>query len=292
MKQRWTTKAWITAFLAPTILIFLMFYLVPIATVLVTGFTEWNGFGPPVFNGVDNYIKLFTYDNTFMISIRNLFLWALIAATVHVGFGTMVAFVLYKRPVGWRLVRGTFMIPNVISVAAWAMIYKFIFNDEIGVINNFMRDIGFANFHVKWFFESPAAFIAVTLTWLFYAVIVTLIVLNELMAIPKEVHEAALLDGATEWQITRFINLPLVKNAIGTGVILSVTARIAMFEDIALTTRGGPGNDTYNIPLMLYNGIVNSEYGYANAAGTIMIFLGVLVMAVISRLFRMNHKVY
>jgi raffinose/stachyose/melibiose transport system permease protein len=290
--NKWGTRIWIAAFLAPTLLMFLLFYLVPIVTVFVTGFTEWNGFGSPVFIGLDNYINLVSYDDTFLISLRNLFLWSIIAATIHVGFGTLVAFILYKRPVGWRIVRGTFMIPNVISVAAWAMMYKFIFNDDIGVINNFIRDIGFIDFHVKWFYESPAAFIAVTLTWLFYAVIVMLIVLNELMAIPKEVHEAALLDGANEWQITRHINLPLVKNAIGTSVILSVTARIAMFEEVALTTRGGPGNDTYNIPLMLYNGIVNSVYGYANAAGTVMILLGVLVMLTISRLFRMNEKVY
>jgi len=288
----WKTKLWIAAFLAPALAVFVLFYLVPIVTVFVTGFTKWNGFNSPEFIGFDNYIKLFTYNNTFAISLRNLFLWSLIAATLHVGFGTLVAFILFKRPCGWRLVRGTFMIPNVISVAAWAMIYKFIFNDDIGIINNFMRNIGFSDFHVKWFYEMPAAFFAVTFTWLFYAVIVMLIVLNDLMAIPKDIHEAALLDGANEWQVTRYINLPLVKKAIGTGIILSVTSRIAMFEEVALTTRGGPGNETYNIPLMLYNGIVNSEYGYANAAGTIMILLGVAVMALINRLFRMNERLY
>jgi len=288
----WKTKLWIAAFLAPALAVFVLFYLVPIATVFITGFTKWNGFNSPEFIGFDNYIKLFTYNNTFAISLRNLFFWSLIAATVHVGFGTLVAFILFKRPWGWRIVRGTFMIPNVISVAAWAMIYKFIFNDDIGIINNFMRYIGFSDFHVKWFYEMPAAFFAVTFTWLFYAVIVMLIVLNDLMAIPKEIHEAALLDGANEWQVTWHINLPLVKKAIGTGIILSVTSRIAMFEEVALTTRGGPGNETYNIPLMLYNGIVNSEYGYANAAATIMILLGVGVMALVNRLFRMNERLY
>jgi raffinose/stachyose/melibiose transport system permease protein len=123
-------------------------------------------------------------------------------------------------------------------------------------------------------------------------VIVTLIVLNGLMAIPKEVQEAALLDGASEWQTTRYINLPLVRNAVGTGIILSITARIAMFEEVTLTTRGGPGNETYNIPLMLYNGIVNSEYGYANAAGSIMIILGVLVLLLVNKMFKMNEKIY
>lgn len=291
MKDR-RKKWWIAGFLAPTILVLCFFYIVPIITVFVTGFTEWDGLGSPVFNGLDNYIQLITYDNTFLISMRNLFFWSLIAATVHVGFGTLVAFIMYKGYFGWRFVRGVFMIPMIISAAAWAMIYKITFNDDIGVINNFIRSIGFSNFHVNWFFESPAAFFAVTFTWLFYAVYVTLIVYNELMAIPKEVHEAALLDGAGEWQITRFINLPLVKNAIGTGIILSVTARIAGFEEVALTSGGGPGNETYNITLMLYEGLVNYEYGYANSAATVMIVLGIMVMFFVNRLFKLNEKNY
>lgn len=290
MKNR-GTHWWIALFLLPTILVLGFFYVVPIATVLYTGFTDWDNFGTPVFNGLQNYVMLITYDNTFLIAVRNLLLWSLIAATFHVGFGTLVAFILYKGHFGWRFVRAVFMIPMVISAAAWAMIYKIIFNDEIGVINNLVRAIGFSNFHVKWFFEMPASFFAVTLTWLFYAVYVTLIVYNELMSIPKEVHEAAMLDGAGGWHVTRYINLPLVKNAIGTGVILSVTSRIAGYEEVALTSGGGPGNETYNLTLMLYDGIVNYNYGYANAAATVMIILGIGVLLLINRLFKMNEKI-
>lgn len=258
----------------------------------MTSFTEWNGFQSPIFVGIDNYLKLFFYDESFVISLRNLGYWGLIAGTLHVGYGVLIAFILYTKPLGWKFVRGVYMIPNVISVAAWAMIYRFVFNDDFGVINNFVRSLGFESFHLKWFFTSPAAFWTITLTWLFYAVIVTLIVFNDLMAIPAEVHEAAQIDGATPFQVVRHINMPLVKKAIGTGVILSVTSRIAMFEQITLTTRGGPGNDTYNIPLMLYDGLINYEYGYANAAGTIMILLGIFVMFVMNKLFKMNENVY
>lgn len=291
MKNKWV-KIWIALFLLPTVLVLGFFYVVPIITVLYTGFTEWNGLSAPKFVGFDNYVKLVTYDDTFFKAVRNLLLWSLMAATFHVGFGTLVAFTLYKKRFGWRFTRAVFMIPNVISVAAWAMMYKLLFNDEAGIINTSIRNIGFSDFHVNWFFEMPAAFFAVAFTWLFYAVYVTLIVFNELMAIPKEVYEAALLDGASDWQVTKFINIPLVKNAIATGIILSVTARINGFEEVALTSRGGPGNETYNITLMLNDGIVNYQYGYANAAATIMIILGVLVLVAVSRMFRMNQKTY
>ncbi len=281
---------WIYLFLIPSLAVFLLFYVVPILTVFTTSFTEWDGFNSPVFAGINNYVRLFTQPS-YLISLKNLLAWGFLGATVHVGFGVLVAFLLYKKPFGWKFVRTVFMIPNVISVAAWAIIYKFIFNNDFGILNSLIR-IFAPEFQANWFFESPLAFWAVTLTWIFYAVIVTLVVLNDLMSIPGELHEATKIDGANEWQILTKINLPLCRNSIGTSVILSITSRIAMYEAIALTTRGGPGDDTMNIPLILVKAITDMKYGYANAAAVMMFLFGIVVLVVINKLFRMNESVY
>ena len=82
--------------------------------------------------------------------------------------------------------------------------------------------------------------LGVTFTWLFYAVIVTLLVLGDLMNIPQELNEAAKIDGASGWQLVRHIQLPLCRSAIGTSVICTLTSRISMYEQISLTTQGGP----------------------------------------------------
>lgn len=281
---------WIYLFLLPSLLIFLVFYLQPIVTVFATSLTQWDGFNSPKFIGFENYIQMFG-SKTFLLALKNLLLWSVIAATLHVGFGVVVAFVLYHRPKGWKLTRAVFMIPNVISAAAWALIYKFIFNNDMGFLNNIIRNID-PDFNVQWFYQSPYAFWAVTFTWLFYSVIVTLIVMNDLMAVPTELMEAAKVDGATGWQITRHIHLPLCRNAIGTGIICSITARIAMYEQIALTTAGGPGDDTMNLPIILVKSINDMKYGYANANGVIMFILGLVILAVVNRAFRMNESVY
>jgi len=126
---------WCYLFLLPSLLIFLLFYLSPILTVIATSFTKWDGFNKPVFIGLKNYIDLF-HSKTFLISLKNLLAWSVIAATFHVGFGVLMAFVLYAKPKGWKFTRVIFMVPNVISAAAWAMIYKFIFNDDMGILNN------------------------------------------------------------------------------------------------------------------------------------------------------------
>lgn len=286
--NRRKTLLWVYIFLAPSLAIFLMFYLFPIITVLVTSFTEWDGFNKPTFIGFANYIKLFK-SSVFLESIKNLLGWSFIAATAHVGFGVLVAFILYSKPIGWKFTRTVFMIPNVISVAAWAMIYKYFFRNDIGILNTILRLFN-PNIQINWFFEAPYAFWAITLTWVFYAVVVTLIVMGDLMAIPNSVHEAAIVDGASTWQRVWRIDLPLCRNSIGTGVIASVTARIAMYESIYLTTNGA-GN-TMNIPVILVRAVMDSNYGYANTNAVVMIVVGILTLWVVNKAFRMEESIY
>jgi raffinose/stachyose/melibiose transport system permease protein len=280
---------WIYLFLLPTLIMFLMFYLWPILTVVYTSFTRWNGMTKPEWIGFTNYTRLVRFQS-FLMSLRNLGLWSLIAAVFHTTFGVLVALAFFKGPPGWKFVRTVFMIPNVISGAAWAMIYRFLFNNEFGLLNNIIRIVNH-DFNVNWFFESPAAFWAITFTWLFYAVVITLVVLADLMAISEDIHEAAIIDGASGFQIMTRIDLPLCRFSIGTSVIMGVTSRISMYEAIALTSRGGPGDDTMSLSLILVKQISDFNYGLANAAAMVMLILGAVIMLACNCLFRMNKPV-
>lgn len=281
---------WIYAFLLPTIVIFVMFYVQPIFVMFATSFTKWDGFNQPEFNGIQNYIRVFT-NSASGASIRNLILWSLIAMTLHTGFGVLAAFVIFQKPFGHKFTLTVFMIPNIISGAAWALIYRFIFNDQMGILNTAIRTVN-KDFSVQWFFQSPYAFWAVTFTWLFYAVIVTLIVLNDLYSIPKEVIEAARLDGAGGLRLIRYVELPMCRISIGTALLCSITSRISMYEAIALTTAGGPGDDTMSLSVLLVRAITDYRYGFANTIGVIMFLMGLLVLFAITKAFRMNSPVY
>ena len=275
-------------FLLPAIIVFLLFNFLPILTIIYTSFTSWDGFNPPSFVGLQNFVNLIN-EGSFLISVKNLIYWSFLAGIVHVGFGVLIAFILYEKPFGWKFTRSVFMIPNVISAAAWALIFRFIFDNDMGIINSTIRMV-FPNFNIQWLSQSPYAFWTVTLTWLFFAVIVTLIVYNELLSIPDELIEAAEMDGAKKWDVITKIQLPMTRKSIGTSVIASITARVAMYEQIALTTNGGPGDDTMNLPIMLVNSINNMNYGYANAIGFVMIIFGILTLVGINKWFRMNEK--
>ena len=80
--------------------------------------------------------------------------------------------------------------------------------------------------------------------------------------------------------------------SIGTSIIASITARIAMYEQIALTTSGGPGNDTMNLPLILMKNILDLKYGLANASGVMMFLVGILVLLLVHKAFRLNEGIY
>lgn len=123
---------WIAMFLFPTTLLFIMIFLYPLLTVLVTGFMRWNGFEAMTFVGLKNYIEIFTDDNAFRYALMNTILWGLMAAFIHVPFGVIVALILHRKPFGWKMVRTIALIPNILSYAAISTVFIFFFNPSMG----------------------------------------------------------------------------------------------------------------------------------------------------------------
>jgi|GEM_PF-64750 len=282
---------WIWIFLLPTVVSFLAFYLWPIITLFYSSFTKWDGANPQVFIGFKNYITLFFNTPAFKVAMKNLALWVGLAATVHVAFSTLIALYLYRKPFGGRFVRIIYMVPNIIAPAAWGMIYYFFYQQDIGIVNTVIRWF-IPDYAVPWLYQSPNAMIAVILTWIFYGVVGSLIVLGDLMAIPPELHEAARIDGASDWQITTRINLPLCRISIGTNMLLSINARIIMYELILFTTKGGPQTDTWSLPFILTGAIRNNQFGFANTVGVVMFLLGVAALLIINKVMRTSESVY
>ena len=95
-------------FLFPALLVFVLFYLIPIYTVVTTAFTRWNGFTTPEFNGIDNFTRLFGHP-AFSASLKNMLYWTAIAASVHVFIGAVIGFVFYLKPLGWKLLRAVYI---------------------------------------------------------------------------------------------------------------------------------------------------------------------------------------
>jgi len=113
-----------------------------------------------------------------------------------------------------------------------------------------------------------------------------------LSAIDRQIYESASIVGAAPWQSDRYITLPLMRNVIGTCVVLASVAMVSQFDIIYMTTKGGPGTATLNLPIYLYKAAtLETNYGKANAVGVIQIILGISLVLLIQRLFRSREKV-
>ena len=146
MKQRNT--GWIALFLAPTCIIFLLIFAIPLVMVFATSLFDYRLL-PRTFEfiGFSNFIKLFTQDAKFLPVLKNTVVWIAIHCVLHVALGTVLAFILYKKPHGWKFVRVTYMIPNIISQSAIAMIFLNLYNAQYGALNSLLKAIGLEHGH-------------------------------------------------------------------------------------------------------------------------------------------------
>jgi raffinose/stachyose/melibiose transport system permease protein len=284
-------KRWIVIFLFPGTLLFLFVYLASIINVVGTSFTNWRIAGSISFNGIGNYITLFT-SAIFHKALVNNLIWILLQSTVHVAIGILFALVTAQKKFYSGFCKTVFMLPNILSSAALGMLFYNVFNPSYGPVNKIVQLFGNKNFNVNWYANSGTAFFAVTVTWLPFAAMIAILAAAELAAISEDIFEAAVIDGASELQINLMIKLPLLKNAIGTGTILAATSMLQKMDILIMTSNGGPGIETMNLPLLIYNtALRDNNFGLANAAGVLLILIGLASIGIINRIYRMSEGV-
>lgn len=284
-------RLWITVFTIPCMVLFALVYAAPIVTVLYTSLCKYTTFTPPEFTGLDNF-KMIFQDADFRTSIWNTLVWVVLQSTFHVILGLIMALVLRRKPKGWKIVRTAYMIPNIIPTAATGVMFSLLLNPTFGVLKPIYSVFGLdASKIPNLFGNSKYAFITVTCTWIFYAAFNTIIFLAEMGAIDQSIYEAARVDGAKPWQLDRHITLPLMKNIFGTCVVLASVAMVSQFDIIYVTTKGGPGSSTLNLPMYLYKAAtLENNYGKANAVGVVQIALGLALVLIIQTLFRAKKE--
>ena len=280
-------KIWIFLFTIPCMILFALVYAAPIITVFYTSLCDYTAFNSPAFQGIKNFITIFS-DSDFICSIRNTLLWVVLQSTIHVGVGLAMALVLRRKPKGWKFARTAYMIPNIIPTAATGVMFTLLLNPMFGIVKPIMDFLGIDYaMGPNLFGNSRYAFWTVTATWILYSGFNTIIFLAEMGAVSKEIYEAAAIDGATPWQADRYITLPLMRNVCGTCVTLASVAMVSQFDIIYMTTKGGPGTSTLNLPIYLYKAAtLENNYGKANAVGVVQIIIGITLVILIKGLFR------
>jgi raffinose/stachyose/melibiose transport system permease protein len=273
--------------LLPGTVLFTAFFLVPLGVVFVTSLSDW---GPIefAFTGLENY-RLLLSDDTFWAALRNTALFSAAAVLVQVPVGVAVAITLAQRIRGWQVLRTVYFLPNIVSAAALALVYVTFYNPRYGLLNQGLGWLGIESSR-DWLFDVDTALPAVAATWVLTAGIVIILVMAEIAAIPSEVYDAARVDGASRWQLTRHITLPLLRNVVGVCLILVLLFTLAYFDGVYIMTSGGPANRTITLSLYAFQEYSNSNWGYANAIGVLLILFGLLVIVTVRRAFRIGER--
>ncbi|WP_369132155.1 carbohydrate ABC transporter permease [Modestobacter sp. I12A-02662] len=269
--------AW--ALLAPNLLLFGLFLLLPLLATSWLSLYSSSGFGPREYVGADNYRELFA-DATFWRSALNTAVYAGLTVPVSLVLGLGVALAINRPMRGRGLLRAVYYLPYVISGVVVAVAGRWLFNENVGVVNRALRAIGLPG--VAWQSEAVPAMAALVLISVWTKVGFAMVVyLAALQGVPAEYREAAATDGASRWQTLRHVVVPLLRPTTVFLVVLGVIESFQVFDVVYVLTGGGPGNATEMLVTYAYaEGFDARRQGYAAAIGVVT-YLVVLALTAV-----------
>jgi ABC-type sugar transport system permease subunit len=268
-------------FALPALLLFGLFVLLPLATSFWYAFTAWNGFTAPEWVGLENFRRAFR-DTVHLASYWHVTLYILGTLVLEVGFGLLMAVLLNSDRRGFGLMRGMFFSPMVLSMTAAGVLWAFVLDYRLGLLNAVLKSLGLEDWTQPWLSQPSTALIAIMVVsgWRF-AGFYMIIFFAALRRIPRNVYEAATLDGAGPVRQFFTITLPLLRASTLTCVLLAITGGFAGFDLFFTLTNGGPFNAT-EVPAtwIIRQGFDNNQLGYATAL-TVILAAVVLVVALV-----------
>lgn len=280
--SRWKGKSSLTKshmgfyFVLPFFISYFIFGLVPILYTFLLSLQRWDGLSDPVFVGLDNYERLLNDPMFFKSIVNTLIIW-IFSIVPQVTLALTLAMILNERDIkGRHFFRAVFYFPNLVSAITLGVLFSLIFDWQTGSANKILMFLGLIDEPVNWF-NSPLLsriIVAMVIMWLNFGFNM-LVFIAGLQSIPREVQEAAMIDGANRWQIATKINFPLIRPVFLFTVITSVIGGLQLFE-APLMLGKGPENSTMTMVMYLYETAFknfNFSYGAAIAYGIFVIIL-------------------
>ena len=257
-------RRWAAVFLLPSLLGFLVFTLLPVLASLGLGFVKWNLVGLPEFIGLGNYDKAI-HDPMFWRVLKNTAVYTLGTVPTSMALSLALALALNQKIRGVTLFRGIFYLPVVAPMVAVAMVWRWLYNADFGVINYLLSLIGLPA--IPWLTSTrwalPSVIIMSVWKGLGYGMV---IYLAGLQGIPQHLYDAAAVDGANGWQRFRYVTVPMLSTTTFFVMVTSVISSFQVFGQIYIMTRGGPANASSTIVYYIYqNGFESFRMGYASA---------------------------
>lgn len=276
-RNGWTAAA----FIGPAMLLFLVFILGPLIAAFILSFFHYDLLTPPEYAGLENFQALAT-DPLLLRALGNTFLFSLGSMVTHLVGGLLLALAVnsgINKVLGY-LVRSAVFFPFLISWAAVALIWQFVLDPAFGLLNHYLGTIGISA--PNWFADPAWALPAIIGIDFWHTIGYTfLIMLAGLQTIPREINEAATVDGASAVQRFFHITLPLMSPTLFFATIVTFIGAFQIFDPIQIITKGGPDDATLSAVMYLYRtGFQAFEIGYASSVALVIFVVIMLVTLV------------
>ena len=267
-------------FVTPQLIYFLLFFLLPLGICIYAGFTNWNILSPNrLFTGLRNFERLFA-DPKFWTALQNTF-YMLIPIPFYLCFALAFAYCCHKKILGEKVFRVIYYLPFISSIVALTLIWKWLFNSQYGLVNNFLGLFGIDG--PDWLGDPvwTKRMIVIMISWKMIGII-SIYYIAALKNVPSTYYEAAQLDGATSWQQFRKITLPMLTPTTFYLLITGMIGSLQTFLEVQLfAPDGGRGYGVGTIVFYIWQkAFDSSQMGYACACASIFgLFIMILTIA-------------
>ena len=272
-------------YMLPGCAMVLVFVYIPVIANCVYSFFRLSSYSAGMkFVGLDNYIRFF-HNESLGIMLRNNLLYCVISLIVQVGFGTVIALLLESKLASSRFrnaFRNIYYIPALISLTAVGLMFTFIYEPNLGLLNSAFKALGLTSMTQSWLGDSKIAiYCIIAMSQWQYTGYITLLMVVAFQNVSPDYIEAASIDGAGPVRRAISVVLPLAKEQLLGCSIITVIGAFKLFTEVYSTTAGGPGNSTQVLGLFLYqNAFLHDDLGMAAVTG-VFIFVITMVLSVI-----------
>jgi multiple sugar transport system permease protein len=263
-------------FIAPFAVTALFFMVYPIVEAIRMAFYSYNPLRPDLsaFVGLSNFAYIFD-DPLFWDSFRQATVWTVLSILLQTVFGVGMAMLLHQALPGISVFRGLLLFPYIVPTVVIALIWRWIFNPEIGVVNHALLGVGVISQPIYWL-STPSMAMASTImlnVWK-YTPFVVICVLARLQSVPLELYDAAKVDGAGAFRRFLDVTLPQLREVLIVVIVFRTIWTFNKFEEIYLLTKGGPGTSTFNLAVYAFEqSIANLRLGIGAATGVVMMIM-------------------
>lgn len=287
-------RLWAALFLAPPMALYIVIVVAPLLVSFYYSLTDWNGFNPEYnFVGFENFLKI-TRDPLFANAIWNTIIWMAAAILLPSLGGLVIALALNGRGFSGSFYKSLFYLPICLSLVVIGQVWIWVYHPDWGLLNVVLNRLGLEAWAHAWLAEPETALFSVIFAWSWQQTGLAMVIfLAGLTAVPKELTEAAEIDGATYWQSLRHVVLPLLLPATVVVMALAIINSLKSFDIVYVMTQGGPFHSSDTLAMFMYTESFKKYYmGYGSAISVVLFAISLLIIVFYFRQVQVVDRLY